>query len=153
MKGSRTIFFNLAMLAAGLVGIHLAPATMQQYGDFLVVLWGVGGILLRQLTTTPIFQKDLMAVEAKATSLGLDPSAVQDLANQLVSQLPTGNIATAIATLGGKVESLLSAVGNIPTRPPANASAPVNPSPAPAPDPSPAPPVATQQPVTAGAAA
>lgn len=57
MKGSRTILFNLVMAIAAMAGLKLAPDLVNAWLDVFVSIWAVGAMLLRQVTTTPVFQK------------------------------------------------------------------------------------------------
>lgn len=51
MKGWRTIIFNVAIIAGHLTGIF--PAPVDQYIELVA---GVGNLVLRLFTTTPIGQ-------------------------------------------------------------------------------------------------
>ncbi len=83
MTGYRTIVFNLIMGLAGIIGLQIAPDTAQHWAVIGVVIWMVGGVLLRFLTTTPAF-KTL-------------PPEVQKVADEIAASVPSG-------------EALLSAV-------------------------------------------
>ncbi|MBF0095442.1 MAG: hypothetical protein HQL34_12985 [Alphaproteobacteria bacterium] len=58
MKGSRTILFNLVMAVAAMAGIKIAPDTVTIWLDVFVSVWAIGAMLLRQVTNTPVFQKE-----------------------------------------------------------------------------------------------
>ena len=54
MKGYRTLLFNLIAAVAGLIGVHLAPATVGCYADLIVLVLAAGNAVLRFVTTTPV---------------------------------------------------------------------------------------------------
>ena len=114
MKGYRTIVFNLIMAFASLVGLQLAPETALQWAGIAVVIWAVGGVLLRVITTTPAFQRVL-------------PPEVAELAGLIVANAPkvaepfeagvekpsTDDPASGGATITGPPEDLISLATSI----------------------------------------
>ena len=77
MTGYRTILFHVIMGLAGIVGLQIAPDTAQHWASVGVVVWMVGGVVLRYLTTTPMFRT-------------LSPDA-QRLAAEIAANCPTGD--------------------------------------------------------------
>jgi hypothetical protein len=54
MKGYRTIAFSAIMTLVGMLGFKLSPETANHWMDVFVAFWGIGAILIRQITTTPV---------------------------------------------------------------------------------------------------
>ena len=57
MKGYKTVIFNGIMLAAGIFGAEVSPELAERTADAFVLIWGVGNVLLRAVTDSPIFKK------------------------------------------------------------------------------------------------
>lgn len=68
MKGYRTLIFSALMTVVGMLGIKLSPAATEHWGDMYVAAWGIGAILLRQFTNTPVGIAAAQAVEKSAVS-------------------------------------------------------------------------------------
>jgi hypothetical protein len=100
LKGYRTILFNLAMLAAGAVGIHIAPDTLNQWFDFFIAFVVVVNVILRCLTNTPVFNK-------LAADVGLSPQQAADIERAVVAALPQGDDASAaVRELTQRIDAL-----------------------------------------------
>lgn len=56
MKGFRTVAFNALMTLVGLFGAEISPELAEQAVGAFVLLWGVGNVLLRAITNSPIFK-------------------------------------------------------------------------------------------------
>lgn len=57
MKGYKTIVFNIVTLAASLLatyGLDVTPETQADIATGIVSILGVGNMILRSVTTTPI---------------------------------------------------------------------------------------------------
>ena len=57
MKGSKTVAFNALMTLVGLVGAQVDPETATRVIEAFALIWGVGNIILRAVTNTPIFKR------------------------------------------------------------------------------------------------
>lgn len=55
MRGYRTLIVNALMVAFGLAGTTISPELATQYADLFIMLWGVINVLLRKITTGPMF--------------------------------------------------------------------------------------------------
>ena len=82
MTGYKTIAFHLIMGLASLVGLQVAPDTALHWAGIVVLVWTVGGIAFRFLTTTPVFKM------AASTSPELAELANIILANSPKLDLP-----------------------------------------------------------------
>jgi hypothetical protein len=54
MKGYRTIIFSALMTLVGMIGWKVSPDTANHWVDVFLSAWGIGAILIRQITTTPV---------------------------------------------------------------------------------------------------
>lgn len=99
LKGYRTVLFNVAIGVVTLLGLHIAPDTINRWLDVIVPATVVGNVLLRALTDTPMFN-DL------ATRQGLSPAAIADI-KSAVASLPAG------ADLPAAVNDLTDQVNNL----------------------------------------
>ena len=97
MKGNRTIIFNLVMAVVGLAGFKLSPDTVNTWLDVFIPAWAIGGLLLRQLTNTPIFQKE-------AAALGVPAEFLDTVRQAVATSVPTDavqNLNDALARIAG----------------------------------------------------
>jgi len=101
MQGYRTILFNLAMAVIGMAGLKISPDHVNLWLDVFIPAWALGGILLRQITTTPIGQKVLH-------DLGISDAEALDLSN-LTASLDSGST----ATLNSAVSDINAAVSKL----------------------------------------
>jgi len=79
VKGKRTILFTLVMAILGLAGSKISPDTVNAWLDVFIPIWAIGAILLRQITSSPVFQ-------AEAAQLGLPHdlvSAITSISQQV----------------------------------------------------------------------
>ncbi len=58
MKGWKTILFNGLMLVIGLTGATVAPEQVNAVVEGFIVIWTVGNVILRAVTSSPIFKKE-----------------------------------------------------------------------------------------------
>ncbi len=58
MKGWRTILFNGVMLIVGLTGAAVSPEQVSGVVEGFMIIWTVGNVILRAITTSPIFNKE-----------------------------------------------------------------------------------------------
>jgi hypothetical protein len=155
MKGYRTLIFSALMTAIGMLGFKVSPATALHWGDMYVAAWGIGAILLRQLTSTP--------VGTAATQAVLDAASSNDLAelrSGLASLLEHAKLAALnpqpLTAMAQKIDALLATLTPASSSGVAAGAGTTTAKPAPAPAPIPAPPTASAPaivPTVAGAQA
>lgn len=100
MKGSRTIIFTLVMAILGLAGAKISPDTVNSWLDVFIPAWAIGAILLRQLTTSPVFQREV-------ASLGVPPEILDGL-HAIGASITDGNV-----NLAGAIAQLNQAAGTL----------------------------------------
>jgi hypothetical protein len=127
MKGYRTILFSALMTLAGMIGWKINPAAANNWVDVFVAFWGIGSILLRQITTTPVGNPALLAGTAALLS-DSDMVAVRtDLQTVLGHVSMTPVLAAAVGNISDKFDLVAAAIQAVA----ANAAAPqVTPIPA-----------------------
>lgn len=102
-QGYRTILFHLLMTTAGLVGVQVDPAAALNWSALYIAVWGLGGILLRTVSTGPAFGRLLTDVGASDHFVAEVRSAIADLTpNADFSALPA-----AVNGLNDAVNTLL----------------------------------------------
>ena len=99
MKGYRTIIFSAFMTLAGIVGWKISPAAANQWTDVFVVIWGIGGILIRQVTNTPV-----------GKSYGLDKSEIAQLGEAINTLLQHSNATLGAAQLTANMSQKFDAI-------------------------------------------
>ena len=99
LKGYRTVLFNVAMGVVTLLGLHVAPGTINAWLDVIVPLTVVGNILLRAVTDTPMFN-------ALAAKQGLSPAAIADIKGAFASPPAGADLPAAVNDLTDKVNQL-----------------------------------------------
>lgn len=119
MQGYRTIIFTLLMTLIGLLGVKVSPDLANHWLDVFFAVWGIGAILLRQITTTPVgaaINPEIEAVLAHLKQLsaqlgqGLSRSDIDSLAADLKTLL---SLATSDTALAGHTSKLASAIGEL----------------------------------------
>jgi len=58
MKGYRTIIFNAVMLIGSLSGATFSPDMVNEWIEAFALVWTAGNIILRAVTSSPIFKKE-----------------------------------------------------------------------------------------------
>jgi hypothetical protein len=108
MKGYRTIIFSAIMTLVGMLGWKISPQTANQWADMFVAAWGIGAILLRQITTTPI--GGVVALSAPALSADDIAGLRTDLQTLLGHAGISLQAAQLVANMSGKIDMLASAI-------------------------------------------
>jgi len=109
VKGYRVILFNLIMGVAGLVGLNIAPAQAQIWVTGLIVSWAFGGVALRFVTNTPVFQKLSPEGQKVVEQIIADAPKVGDLATQAGEQ-PDTDAPEDLVSMANSILSTLKTV-------------------------------------------
>ena len=104
-KGFRTFFWNAGMtlVMGGSVQTIDVPPNVRMWLTLGIAIFGLGGMLLRLFTTTPVGQSVETKIEAAA---GITPEQMA----ALVAKLPQAADMNAIVAQVGKVESAVADV-------------------------------------------
>ncbi|WP_142851009.1 hypothetical protein [Telmatospirillum sp. J64-1] len=58
LNGYKTIIANILMVSLGLIGVKVDQALAMQYADAFILLWGLLNLILRAVTSAPIFNRN-----------------------------------------------------------------------------------------------
>jgi hypothetical protein len=116
VKGFRTIAFSALMTGIGMLGVKISPASAENWADIFFAVWGIGAILLRQITNTPIGAAVVPEIDAVLAhfklisaqlSQGLSRADIDGLTADLQTLLLHAN---SDAALAGKTSELAAAI-------------------------------------------
>lgn len=147
MKGYRTLIFTALMTAVGMLGWKVSPEAAEHWGDVFVTVWGIGAILLRQATDTPVGLTAIQSIK-EAVSAGDFAALRSDVAALLEHVKLTPPTAQMVMAIAQKLDALAltltppPAPSNSTAAEPATADASPAPAAAPAPESAPAPAIA-----------
>lgn len=140
MKGYRTIIFSSAMTLIGLLGFKISPDTASHWTDVFFSIWGIGAILIRQITTTPV--GGIALVQSPGLSADDAAKLRQDIMTllqhsgvSLQAAALTANLSQKIDAISGAVQAIAAAVPPAGNPPPSGTVAdPAVPAVVPAPE-------------------
>lgn len=119
LVGYRTIGLNLLFTLVTTGGIQAAdlPPAWRATGTVIFVAWGIGGVLLRIATKTPVGKKveDKIAADV-APAVGTTPDQVETI---IAKYLPQGTITDIPAKLAELTAAVKAAAPQNPTQQPA----------------------------------
>lgn len=85
LTGYRTLAFGFAVTLLGLLGKHVSPELINQYLDVIFAAIGTGIVVLRLMTSSPVFA----AIERQ---VGMSDAQVADLQNYFEHLVVSNNI-------------------------------------------------------------
>ena len=145
MKGYRTLMFSALMAAVGMLGLKISPEVAQHWGDMFLAAWGMGAILLRQVTNTPVGVAAVQAAIGEVAS----PAEIASIRNGIAELLDHAKLAPMTAQMVMSMAQRLDALATILLPAPAAGPLPVDNGAGPAIAPAPAPAAPTTAPAVA----
>jgi hypothetical protein len=110
-KGFRTVLFNVAMtfVVGGTLTVSQVPMPYNEWLMALTIAWGIAGIALRLITTTPFGKKIEDTIEK-------DTGITQAQMDTLVARLPEGDIKDIPARITQLEAAVAQAKADTPTQ-------------------------------------